>query len=294
MLPFFDRWMKAFPDVKSLAAADEETVLKNWEGLGYYSRARNIHRAAKILEKDFPQSPDELLKIPGIGPYTSAAIASIAFDRPAVAVDGNVTRVLSRYFGVTNPFGDKEDAKKILELARELAQYSQPGERGVLTQALMELGATVCKPNAQLKCFECPVGSNCAAKKAKKAEAWPLPKKRAEMKKLSRLLLVYRDKEGRPLLRKRPAELALGGQWELPYLDLEAGIDQLKTLFGPHFELRKPYKHTIMNKSFTVLPLELGQGPSARAVDPAEQQYHSEGFKGVLSTISRKYLGRNY
>jgi A/G-specific adenine glycosylase len=290
MLPFYERWMRSFPTLDSLAVASEEKVLKHWEGLGYYSRARNIHKAAKTLINVFPKEPTALLEIPGIGPYTAAAVASIAFDFPAIPIDGNVTRVFSRYFALSNPFGSKEDAKKIHELAQELAQYSQLGQRGNLSQALMELGALVCKPNTQARCFECPLQKTCKAKALGRVEQWPLPKKRAEMQKVARLLLLYRNSKGELLLRQRPDKLPLAGQWEIPYLDLEASGDEVVGLFSSHFELKKAFKHTIMNKSYSVWPLELGR---ASAEDMPGYRYFSSTFTGVLSTITRKFLSNS-
>ncbi len=289
MLPYFEKWMQRFPTLATLANAPEEELLKHWEGLGYYSRARNIHKGAKVLQKYFPQNPEELQKISGIGPYTSAAIASIAFDYPAIAVDGNVTRVFSRYFGIENPFGSKEDAKKIQAQAQLIAAEIPVGSRGTITQALMELGATVCRPLNQAKCFECPLQKGCVAAKNGKAALWPLPKPRPQMQKVMRLLLIYRNSQREPLLRQRPESGSLGGQWEIPYLDIEASSKELLALFSPHFEVAQPFKHTIMSKSFTVWPLELGAGP--RQFEG--HRYLDADFKGMLSTMSRKFLARS-
>jgi len=288
MLPYFEKWMKRFPTLASLANAQEEALLKYWEGLGYYSRARNIHKGAKILQKHFPQNPEDLQKIPGIGPYTSAAIASIAFDYPAIAIDGNVTRVFSRYFGIENPFGIKEDAKNIQMQAQLIAQSIPAGSRGNITQALMELGATVCRPLGQAKCFECPISKECVALKLGKVALWPMPKSRPQMQKVMRLLLIYRNSAGNVFIRQRPQTGSLGGQWEIPYLDIEATDQELLSLFSPHFEVAKPFKHTIMSKSFSVWPLELGTGP--RSTEGSA--YLGPHFKGVLSTMSRKFLAR--
>ncbi|MEZ4813756.1 MAG: A/G-specific adenine glycosylase [Bdellovibrionota bacterium] len=290
MLPFFERWMIRFPTVESLASAPQEELLKHWEGLGYYSRARNIHASAKILAKKFPQTPTELIQLPGIGPYTAAAIASISFDYPAVPVDGNVTRVLSRYLGIKNPYGEKKDLQSILKAADEIASYVPEFSRGTLSQALMELGALVCKPGSQARCFECPIKKNCIAAINKEVAELPYPKLRPEMKKLSRLLLLYRNSRGEVLLRKRPESGVLGGQWEIPYLDLDMTSAGLQRLFGPHFELHFPLKHTIMSSSYTLWPIELGRGPR---VLPSEHCYYKEGFQGVLSTATRKFLHKS-
>jgi A/G-specific adenine glycosylase len=288
MLPFFDRWMKKFPRLEDLASAEEEHVLKLWEGLGYYSRARNIHKAAKILSNRFPQSPEELAEIPGIGPYTAAAIASIAFDHPVLPIDGNVTRVLSRVYGVSDPLNKTEDAKKIRSLALQLSEDLPIGKRGSLAQAFMELGASLCKPRQQAKCFECPIRQHCHAYKSNVVELLPAEKKRPQMLSISRLLLVYRNSKGEVLLRKRPSGLVLGGQWEIPFLDLESSEDWIARELSKSFELAKPFSHTIMNKKYRIWPVELGQIESRL---PPEHAWLRTAFPGVLSTVTRKFSG---
>lgn len=172
VLPYFARWLAALPDFQQLAAAPEARVLKLWEGLGYYSRARNLHRLGKILaERDeLPRTPAEWQELPGIGPYTAAAITSISFNAPAACVDGNVVRILARLTADATPFRDSASAAKTFApLANALLTKANAGEHN---QAMMELGATVCVRHKPL-CLTCPVQRFCTAAQRGEADAFP-------------------------------------------------------------------------------------------------------------------------
>lgn len=165
VLPYFQRWMAAFPTIAALAAASQQDVLNLWEGLGYYSRARNIHKAAQVVVDEYdstlPDEVDRLLKLPGIGKYTAGAIASLAFGKDEAVVDGNVKRVLARVFNVQEAVDTGAGEKAIWELARE---HLSPGQAGDYNQALMDLGASVCLPRNPL-CETCPISDECVANK---------------------------------------------------------------------------------------------------------------------------------
>ena len=182
VIPFFKRFMKAFPSVENLAQAPLEEVYKYWAGLGYYSRAENIHRAAKELSKktEFPKTHTELLKLPGFGKYTARAVSSQAFGEPVGVVDGNVIRVLCRLFGLKIEFWKSPGQKKLQELTDHYARTS--GDPGILNQALMELGATVCTPTNPA-CLLCPLNKNCVALKKNEIKNLPLkkPKRKTEI-----------------------------------------------------------------------------------------------------------------
>ncbi len=215
VLPYFERWMKAFPTLKSLAGADEKKVLKLWEGLGYYSRARNLHKSAKeIVEKHggrFPSDFDAILALKGVGRYTAGAIASIAFNEERPIVDGNVFRVLSRLHAIKHPI----DAEKNRALFWELQERSIPkGEARHFNQAMMELGALVCTPQNPA-CALCPVRSDCKAADTGDAEDYPFRSKRRKTVKVDASALVVKDKD-RYLLRLRPLGAVMGGLWEFP------------------------------------------------------------------------------
>jgi A/G-specific adenine glycosylase len=214
VLPYFERWLRELPDFAALAAASEATVMKLWEGLGYYSRARNLHKLAQIYVTlaTPPRTPSDWRELPGIGPYTAAAITSISFDEPAAVVDGNVVRILARLVGENRQFRDGTDAvKHFTALADELIHGSHPGTHN---QAMMELGATICFRQKPM-CLVCPVAAFCVARHTGEPEKLPrLSPKVIEQKAVERFWIVDRD---RLLLRRGHAKARrLAGLHELP------------------------------------------------------------------------------
>lgn len=216
MLPYFARWLEALPDFTALAAASEAEVVKLWEGLGYYTRARNLHKLARALVA-LPAPPRDPLawrELPGIGPYTAAAITSISFGAPAAVVDGNVVRILTRLTADASSYRDTTAAGKALTpLAEALLNHAEPGDHN---QAMMELGATVCHRHQPL-CTVCPVRAFCAAARAGEPEAYP----RLAAKKIEAVTVLRawcrRPGDGALLLhRTDPAARRLAGQHELP------------------------------------------------------------------------------
>jgi A/G-specific adenine glycosylase len=215
VIPYYERFLARFPTVGTLATADLDDVLSVWAGLGYYSRARNLKRAAEQIVADhggaLPTDPDALQELPGIGRYTAGAIASIAFDRPAPIVDGNVARVLARVLGLRAPIEDAAVKARLWEEAERLAAGDAPGD---CNQAMMELGARVCVPGTP-RCDACPVSPFCDARAA--GDAAELPRrapKRAPKSVHAVAALVLRG--GKALAVRRPARGLLGGLWELP------------------------------------------------------------------------------
>lgn len=202
VLPYFDRWLRELPDFAALAAAPAERVLKLWEGLGYYSRARNLHRLAQaVVARDaLPQTVAEWLELPGVGPYTAAAVTSIAFGFPAACVDGNVVRILARLTGDGTPFRDSATAAKAFTpLAQAVLSRHSPGDHN---QAMMELGATVCL-RQRPQCLACPVKTFCAAAREGRPEAYPrLAPRQIESRAVVRLWCV---RDGALLLHRAPA-----------------------------------------------------------------------------------------
>jgi len=211
--PRFERFLERWPSLEALAAAERAAVLDEWAGLGYYARARNLHKCAQVVTAEyggqFPQDAEALQRLPGIGPYTAAAIAAIAFDEPVAAVDGNVERVVARYFAVDTPL---PQAKPEL---REAAQTLVPDARaGDFTQALMDLGATICRP-ARPNCLLCPLRGDCAAHAAGMEEVYP--QKAAKRAKPTRRAIAFWVSDGESVLLRRRAESGLlGGMLELP------------------------------------------------------------------------------
>lgn len=217
MLPYFERWMQRFPDFESLAAADGEDVLKHWEGLGYYSRARNLHKLAKeyVAREPKPTTREEWQTLPGIGPYTSAAISSIAQGYPAAVVDGNVVRILARLTNDERSFKNNGDAvKAFTALAGEVLNTDDPGDHN---QAMMELGATVCQKHHPM-CTVCPVVAFCAGAAQGSPEQLPKIERKATVSiEIERLWII---REGKVLLHRIPDDAKqLAGQYELPNVE---------------------------------------------------------------------------
>ncbi len=215
VIPYFKRWMVRFRSIADLAIASEQDVLMVWEGLGYYSRARNLHKAARIVMSDFggelPCDPSVLRKLPGIGRYTAGAIASIAFGQDVASLDGNLRRVFARVFNVTEP-ADSHNGEKILW---SLAEKHLPKDRaGDFNQGLMDLGATICFPHKPA-CQLCPLGELCLARALGIQEQRPVLKPKALVPRYTSTAAVFR-REGKVLILKRPTKGLLGGMWEFP------------------------------------------------------------------------------
>ena len=216
--PYYDRFLQTLPTIQALAEAEEDTILKLWEGLGYYNRVRNMQKAARIVMEEYggvlPKDYDALLKLPGIGVYSAGAIASIAYNQPVPAVDGNVLRVISRikasYENISNPAVIKAMSAEIKEIL--------PKRVGAFNQALMELGAVVCLPNGQPKCDICPVGHLCKGYQKGIMMELPIKDKKQQRKKEEKtvLLLVSGNEMA---LRKRADKGLLAKMWEYPWLE---------------------------------------------------------------------------
>ncbi len=222
VLAYYDAWLERFPDVEALADAETDEVLKAWEGLGYYRRARNLHGAARLIRErpdgGFPDTYARLRSLPGVGEYTAGAVASMAFGEAVPAVDGNVRRVLSRLFDEAEP-----RASWLRWKASELLDAERPGD---WNQALMELGATLCSPRSP-RCGACPVVEWCAAHRAGTQEQRPAASVKAKPKKL-RIELAVLEADGRFMLERRPSQGLLAGMWSFP--EVGAGGSVLATI----------------------------------------------------------------
>ena len=225
VIAYFEKWMKLFPDVESLAKASERDVLNAWEGLGYYSRARNLHKAAKIVSEKFngelPRNLDDLRSLPGIGRYTVGAIASMSFGMDEPTLDGNLRRVFSRLYDVTE-FADSPAGEKILW--KLIAQNIPKGKAGDYNQALMDLGATICMPKNP-RCLICPLMKICKSREYGTQDTCPVlkPKKKVPHYIHAAAVIVQR---GRVLLAQRPSKGLLGGMWEFPNARVESDAEE--------------------------------------------------------------------
>jgi A/G-specific adenine glycosylase len=235
VIPYFQRFTEKFPTMEALAEAPEEEVLKLWEGLGYYSRARNLQGAVREVHERYggivPNTKEEISSLKGVGPYTSGAILSIAYNLPEPAVDGNVMRVLSRYFLIEEDIMKGSTRVLMEKLAKELIPE---GAAGDFNQGLMELGALVCTPRSP-HCLTCPVMEHCSAREAGLEESLPVKKKAKPPRPEQRVTALIEgsgDNEGRVLIRQRPQEGLLARMWELPHAEVPfaiayAGADEL-------------------------------------------------------------------
>lgn len=222
VIPYFLRWMERFPTVEALAQASEQEVLQMWEGLGYYSRARNLHKAAQTVQNAYggqlPHTAEGLQKLPGIGKYTAGAISSIAFGEVQIALDGNLKRVIARTDAIALPVQSKEAEQEIRRILERRIDHYRPGD---FNQALMDLGATVCLPANPL-CSVCPLNSVCAAYAQGKQNEYPqMVKKPAVPHYNVAAAVIWRA--GRVLIVQRPADKLLGSLWEFPGGKQEAG-----------------------------------------------------------------------
>jgi len=219
VLGYYDRFLRAFPTVEALADAEEQQLMKLWEGLGYYSRARNLQKAAKFVAEAgaFPDTYEGLLALPGVGEYTAAAIAAAAFGRREAAVDGNVLRVVSRITDCRDDITEPKVKRRIREQL-EAVMPTEEADIRIFSQATMELGATVCIPNGAPKCDLCPVREYCLGCARGTAESLPLKKAKKDRKiEEKTVFLLLRD--GKVALRKRSRTGLLAGLWEFPNTD---------------------------------------------------------------------------
>jgi A/G-specific adenine glycosylase len=290
--PYFERFMKRFPTLRALAAADESDVLKAWEGLGYYARARNLHRLAQRLAAErggrFPRTHAELLTLPGVGPYTAAAVAGFAFGLDAPLVDGNVRRVFARIFTLDEVRRERLDAS-----VRDLASALLPAGRGpAFNEALMELGATVCLPRGP-QCGACPLRAVCRARAAGSPERWPRPRPRKPLPHLVVGAAVTTDARGRILIARRRSEGLLGGLWEFPGGKIESGetmaqciARELREEMGIEIEVGE--RLTVVRHAYSHFTIEL-HAHFARRLRGRPRRIHCADFAWVPRARLRDY-----
>lgn len=218
VIPYYLRWMESLPSVEALAEVPEERLMKLWQGLGYYSRARNLHRAALMVMEEyggqFPQSHRELLRLPGVGDYTAGAVASIAFGQAVPAVDGNVLRVAARLTGSEEDILDPAVRRRFREEMAAVIPADRPGE---FNQALMDLGAMVCLPNGAPVCGHCPLEALCAANRLGLQNVLPVRRKKAP-RRTEELTVYLLLRDGRMAVRRRAETGLLAGLWEFPHV----------------------------------------------------------------------------
>ena len=258
VIPYYQRFMARFPDVQKLAAASEEEVLAHWAGLGYYARGRNLHRAARIVVAQhkgaFPTDFDAIQALPGIGRSTAAAISAFAYGQSRAILDGNVKRVLTRVFGIVGWPGEKSVENQLWQLAERLLPAS---DIETYTQALMDMGATVCT-RSRPRCGECPLLSACIAHREGRAGEIPAARPKKVLPKRAVTLLLLRH--GRDvLLEKRPSPGIWGGLWSLPEMQgtPELSCQQLTGATYKHLRELPVFQHTFTHFHLQIQPLEM-------------------------------------
>jgi len=307
VIPYYCRFLERFPSAKALAEASADEVLKLWENLGYYSRARHLHAAAKEIVARWggrlPQNRKDLLALPGIGEYTAAAILSIAFALPVAAIDGNVSRVISRLFALRRPLGSPDSREQVRKRANHLLSKKHPGH---FNQAMMDLGATVCTPRTP-GCLSCPLRDLCKAKDLGLQEQLPVTKKRPALSHKHMIAAILFDRKKRVLVVQRPASGLLGGLWRFPggergekETGKEAAARTIREELGLHVRVLRAiasvkHAYTHFHVTFHVYRCAIVRG-RPRSLEGHERKWVSAEDLGALafSKAERKILAALY
>ncbi len=303
VIPYFERFREQFPTVEALAAADQDEVLHLWTGLGYYARARNLHKTAKIISQDFagqfPETVEGLEQLPGIGRSTAGAILSISTGKRAAILDGNVKRVLARYYAITGWPGTTENIKQLWRYAEQ----NTPTERVAdYTQAMMDMGATLCT-RSKPACLLCPLQKGCQAYMQGRANELPESKPKKAIPVKQTLMLLIRNEEGQVLLRQRPPTGIWGGLWSLPETsDLRDAAQETGLPIDPDSATAlEPVRHTFSHFHLDITPVKVSLSEKAQSKDltnhvmeqPATLWYnlHQPQKVGLAAPV-KKLLGK--
>jgi A/G-specific adenine glycosylase len=268
VIGYYERFMRRFPQVETLAAALIDEVLHMWAGLGYYSRARNLHRAAQIIvsehKGEFPAEVDALAQLPGIGRSTAAAIVSIAFDRQATILDGNVKRVLARYFAISGPPNERPVERQLWQRAEAC---TPPQQVAAYSQAIMDFGATQCTRRDPL-CMHCPLQAGCQAFASGRVDELPTPRRRPDRPTRQVVMLLAVNGQGDVLLQRRPARGIWGGLWSLPeFSDAQGATHFCKSelrMQPSHTQQMKRVRHAFTHFDLEITPLKVTLRGSSR------------------------------
>lgn len=280
VIPYFERFIETLPTVADLANAKEDTVLHLWTGLGYYSRARNLHKAAKIVNQQyhniFPNDIEALSSLPGIGRSTAGAIRSLAFKKPAAILDGNVKRVLARYFAIEGWPGKSQVLNQLWEKAETLKPETRVDH---YSQAMMDLGATLCT-RSKPKCQLCPLAENCQAKEMAAQTEFPGKKPKKVLPNKSTIMLIIENNQQQVLLEKQPNTGIWGGLWAFPQCQNEGEIATTlqTTIEAKHYrQVNLPsFRHTFSHFHLEVTPIHLKiDKPTAKRVGEAQQLWYN-------------------
>lgn len=288
VIPYYERFMQSFPDVGALAGAKLDDVLHHWTGLGYYARARNLYKTANIIVNDydgqFPQTIDEVVSLPGIGQSTAGAILSLACDQRHPILDGNVKRVLSRYHAVEGWPGKKDVETKLWSYAE---QHTPLTSFDKYTQAIMDLGATVCT-RRNPDCNSCPLSKGCSARKLMRQHDFPGSKPKSKLPKRETILAIIENSEGEILLEQRPPSGIWGGLWCFPEISMDESIASvLQKQYGYNIKEQieyKTFKHTFSHFHLMIKPIHV-------KVEPRSDKVRERGLSTWLDTRLAPNLG---
>jgi A/G-specific adenine glycosylase len=291
VIPYFERWMATFPDIETLAAAPLDEVLSHWSGLGYYARARNLHKAALLCmqqhEEQLPESIEELSALPGIGLSTANAIFSQSTDVPAAVLDGNVRRTLARHLALEGWTGKASVQKQLWAEA----EARLPSMRGAdYTQAIMDLGALICTRSGP-ECSGCPVSEDCQAFQSARVDQFPWPKPPTKVSEKAIHMLILRDKQGRVLLEKRPPTGIWGGLWSFPegeniqVIEQSLGLSETRPAALPQIEHRLSHVRMLIQPSLATAAAarQVKCSPQQKWLHPAD--YTSLGLPKPISDL---------
>jgi len=298
VIPYYERFMQRFPDVELLAAASEDDVLHHWSGLGYYARARNLHKAAKQIVEDyakiFPDTLDKLETLPGIGRSTAAAILSLSLGQPQAILDGNIKRVLARFYAVEGWPGNSLVLKKLWALSEQVTPQTATA---LFNQSMMDLGSMICTRTSP-KCSQCPLSSACIACKQENQTAYPSKKPRKTLPVRKTSMLVIKNENGHIYLEKRPAAGIWGGLWSFPEIEQVQQTrmlgKQIQDTLGMAVDILEELplrRHTFSHFHLDILPLlcQYRPGQQNRIKDAVSCWYHSSQDEkiGLAAPVSR-------
>lgn len=283
VIPYFQRFMQTFPDVLALANAELDSVLHLWTGLGYYARARNLYRAAQIIRDDysgiFPEELEDVIALPGIGRSTAAAILAISHNQQHAILDGNVKRVLSRFYAIAGWPGQREVETQLWQRAEQLTPATCTAR---YTQAIMDLGATLCT-RSKPRCEDCPVAEHCQAFQASSVNNYPGKKPRKTLPERKTIMLLVRNERGEIFLQQRPPSGIWGGLWSLPEADCALRKDSLKKWCREHLQFKQSdmqiwpgLRHTFSHFHLDITPVLIrGEFTDSAVMDSADSVWYN-------------------
>ena len=299
VIPYYERFMQSFPDVIALADAPQDAVLKHWEGLGYYTRARNLHKAAQTIRDqhngDFPQTIEEVEALSGIGRSTAGAILSLSGGQAHAILDGNVKRVLARYHAVEGYSGQTAIQKKLWAHAE---QHLPKERNAAYTQAMMDMGATLCT-RSKPTCLLCPLKDDCTACRQGNPQDYPTPKPKKTLPEKQRFALVLRNRRGEIILEKRPPTGIWGGLWSFPEFDTEQALldsladesDTTQADIAPQIKHLPLLSHTFSHYRLHLQPILVDlHTPGERVMEANSRLWYKvdQEFSGGLSSAAQR------